>query len=85
MAREHFSDEKWVKIEAMLPGKASDNGATVADNRRFMEAVLWIARTGAPWRDLPAEGMGLSIPTPQAGKAFHKKQGHKPLASTKLR
>lgn len=55
MTRELLSDEKWAKIEAMLPGKASDSGVTAADNRRFIEAVLWIARTGAPWRDLPAE------------------------------
>ena len=39
----------------MLPGKASDCGVTAADNRRFVEAVRWIARTGAPWRDLPSE------------------------------
>lgn len=36
-----------------LPGKAGDCGVTATNNRLFLEAVLWIARTGAPWRDLP--------------------------------
>jgi transposase len=44
----------WEKIASLLPGKASDPGATARDNRLFLEAVLWRVRTGAPWRDLPS-------------------------------
>jgi transposase len=51
--RRVLRNEQWRRIEAMLPGKPSDPGRTAADNRLFVEAVLWIARTGAPWRDLP--------------------------------
>jgi transposase len=49
------SDAQWKRIEQMLPGKPGDVGRSGADNRLFVEAVLWIARTGSPWRDLPGE------------------------------
>ena len=48
-------DDQWERIEPLLPGKATDRGVTAKDNRRFVEAVLWIMRTGSPWRDLPVE------------------------------
>ena len=48
-----LSDEQWERIAPHLPGKAGDPGRSAADNRMFLEAVLWIARVGAPWRDLP--------------------------------
>ena len=54
MPRLLLRDDQWVRIEPLLQGKAGDRGRTGADNRLFVEAVLWMARTGAPWRDLPA-------------------------------
>ncbi len=51
MKRFVLRDEQWGRIAPLLPGKASDCGVA----RLFIEAVLWIGRTGAPWRDLPSE------------------------------
>jgi transposase len=53
MRRFELTDEQSARIEHLLPGKATDPGATARDNRLFMGAILWIARTGAPWPDLP--------------------------------
>ncbi len=51
MDRKMLRDDQWERIEQLLPGKASDRGVTARDNRRFVEAVLWIMRTGSPWRE----------------------------------
>ncbi|MGK2873379.1 MAG: transposase [Alphaproteobacteria bacterium] len=55
MARHELRDDQWRKIKHLLPGKKADPGVTAKNNRRFVDAVLWIARTGAHWRELPAE------------------------------
>jgi len=54
MDRFILTDAQWAKIEPHCLGKPADPGRTGSDNRVFLEAVLWIARTGSPWRDLPA-------------------------------
>ena len=53
MRRYEISDENWERIAPLLPGKVTDPGRTAGDNRRFINGVLWIARSGAAWRDLP--------------------------------
>ena len=50
MRRFELSDEQWGRVEGLLPGRPGRSGD---NNRLFLDAVLWIARTGAPWRDLP--------------------------------
>ena len=50
-----LSDEQWARISELLPGKPTDKGGRAADHRLFVEAVLYTARVGNPWRDLPAE------------------------------
>ena len=49
-----LTDAQWAKMEPHCLGKPTDPGRSGRDNRMFVEAVLWIVRTGAPWRDLPA-------------------------------
>lgn len=53
MIRTVLTDAQWDRIAPLVPGKEGDPGRSGEDNRRFLEAVLWIVRTGAPWRDLP--------------------------------
>ena len=53
LARHAITDADWTRIEDLLPGRPGQPGWLAEDNRLFVDAVLWIARTGAPWRDLP--------------------------------
>jgi len=55
LIRRELTDAQWARIEKLVPGKEGDKGRHGEDNRLFVDAVLWIARTGAPWRDLPPE------------------------------
>ena len=52
--REHcLRDDQWDRIKDVLPGRAGSVGATAANNRGFVDAVLYRYRAGIPWRDLP--------------------------------
>ena len=54
MARTILSDEQWALISPHLPPETRTGGRPyIAGHRQTVEAILWIARTGAPWRDLP--------------------------------
>ena len=51
MRRHEVSDETWEVIAPLLPGKKSDPGRTAKNNRKLVNAVFWLAKTGSPWRD----------------------------------
>ncbi len=55
MIRRELINVQWARIANLVPGKEGDRGRAGKDNRLFVDAVLWILRTGAPWRDLPPE------------------------------
>ncbi|WP_156480254.1 IS5 family transposase [Acetobacter tropicalis] len=54
MRRYGLSDSQWERIKDLLPGREGHVGGTAANNRLFVEAVLYRYRAGIPWRDLPA-------------------------------
>lgn len=51
--RYELTNEQYEKIAEVLPGKAGDPGRTAKDNHQFINAVLWVLRSGAHWHDLP--------------------------------
>ncbi|QJR05377.1 IS5 family transposase [Sphingobium yanoikuyae] len=53
MDRLVLSDASWERMAPLIIGRPEQKGSTGRDNRMFVEAVLWIVRTGSPWRDLP--------------------------------
>ena len=53
VGRYELSEAQWLQIESLLPGKAGDPGRSGKDNRLFVNAVLWVLRSGAAWPDLP--------------------------------
>ena len=53
MERFGLRDDQWDRIKDFLPGRVGHVGGTAADNRLFIEAILYRFRTGIPWRDLP--------------------------------
>ena len=54
---DELSEAAWAKLAPHLPGKAGDVGCTAADNRLFLNAVLWVMRHGGTWR-VPPERFG---------------------------
>jgi putative transposase len=53
MDRLVLSDAAWEGMAPLIIGRPDQKGSTGRDNRMFVEGVLWIVRTGSPWRDLP--------------------------------
>src|SRR3954463_4754490 len=66
--RHAISDADWGRIKELLPGQPGQHGGVAGDNRLFIDAVLYVGRTGIPWADLPARfGNPNSI-----GRRFHR-------------
>lgn len=51
--RHELTDEEWAQLAALLPVQKPKTGRPNQDHRTVLNGILWILRTGAPWRDLP--------------------------------
>jgi len=57
MTRHRLTDEQWELIADLFPAPAK-TGRPPTDRRQVVDAILWIMRAGAPWRDLPEDDHG---------------------------
>ncbi len=55
VARDLMSDEEWAFFKRFILTVRGPNGRKPTNHRLVLDGVFWIARTGAPWRDLPEE------------------------------
>ncbi len=53
MERTELTDAQWARLAPLLPPQRPATGRPAKDHRTILEGILWILRTGAPWRDLP--------------------------------
>ena len=51
--RYELSESQWRRLESLLPGRVGTVGRPAEDNRRFVNGVLWVIRSGMRWADLP--------------------------------
>src|SRR5215211_7128165 len=54
MDRAELTDAQWERLRPLLPPQKPHSGRPAKDHRKVLEGILWIVRTGAPWRDLPS-------------------------------
>lgn len=57
MARHRLTDKQWALIADIFPAPAT-TGRPPTDRRLVVDGILWILRTGSPWRDLPEDEFG---------------------------
>ena len=53
MTRTDLTDPEWERLESKLPSSQGKRGGQYKDHRVVLNGILWVLRTGAPWRDMP--------------------------------
>lgn len=51
--RDGLTDEQWARLAPLMPGGCRGKRGPRTNNRLFIDALLWLARSGGSWRDLP--------------------------------
>jgi transposase len=51
--RGDLTNEQWERLKGLLPPQKPKTGRPAEDHRQILNGMLWVLRTGAPWRDLP--------------------------------
>lgn len=51
--RDDLTDEQWMKLKPLLPPQKAHTGKPARDHRQIVNGILWVHRTGSPWRDIP--------------------------------
>jgi transposase len=51
--RHELTDDQWGQLAPLLPPQRPRTGRPAQDHRTVLNGIVWILRTGAPWRDLP--------------------------------
>ena len=52
--RQELTIEQFGKLEPRLPGRIGSHSGLARGNHNFLNAVIYLAKTGIPWRDMPA-------------------------------
>jgi transposase len=68
MGRSDLTDQQWQQLQPLLPPQKPTTGRPAKDHRTIINGILWVLRTGAPWRDLP-ERYG---PWPTVASRFYR-------------
>lgn len=53
MGRGDLTDKQWQKLQPLLPAQKPQTGRPNNSHRKVINGILWVLRTGAPWRDMP--------------------------------
>jgi len=51
--RGDLTSEQWERIQRLLPKQKTKKGRPAQDHRQLLNGIIWVLRTGAPWRDIP--------------------------------